>query len=842
MLKRMLVISLIALVAVVPAFNTQGIALRTGKGQPEQKKSIVQSSSYKNYLNLPSEWADYGIGDPYVFRINGNYYLYCSTKDGEIGVKAWTSTDLINWKYEGLVTKDAITQGAYAPEVVYWNGYYYMYTSPEGNGHYALRSTSPIGPFKVVTNNFGESIDGDVFIDDNGKWYFNHAGQNGIVQNPMINPLTVDDGGGTILDSTNMNGWTEGPGIIKRNGKYFITYTGNHVQSDGYRVNYSVSAEGPSSGYRAGENNPLIISTDEDYNGLGHSSTVLGPDMDSYYLIYHNRIGANAAGAPSRKLNIARLVFNGDKMSIVGANTSEQPVPKTADFFTWVNKDGASKNFTTSKVENTQFLISKRATDKNYIAEFNYRLASDKDIKANPKLEFIFSYVDSKNYMSLSLNLLKKDITLNNVKDGNAQIIKNSSLFSGIDFTKLHTVRVEKTDNDFVISFDNLKKMSITMNEITGGDIGYAYNKTVPVIGYTAFSNDSSGTSDYNVYKSVPGNIESTHFIKGYNVGYYLNQTSVNGNINVNDISLNHDKLATLDNGSYFMSLKQKGEFLKYNINVAEKAAYGVNINVKGKAEDITVKIYVDDKPVGQSVIPSTNKDHTDKFVEMRFADINLNKGLHTLKIENAGGNLEFKNLSLYKVTEGSINFKDPLTKYLFKNWTQSGFWKANEEGFRSADPDNSKGYTGNHGWTDYEVTTKVTVKQLNSIDEGGIIFRVNNESTGFRQQATDDFTGYYAGIDENGLFVDKLNYNRTMLATKKIKIDLNKEYELKVRAIGNMISVYLGDADTDTDTDTTKPLIEIHDDDVLSSGKVGLYASSNDMYFKDFTVNNITK
>ena len=47
-------------------------------------------------------WRGYGFGDPFVMRHNGTYYLYVSTKDGEVGVQCWTSQDLVNWPYEGI--------------------------------------------------------------------------------------------------------------------------------------------------------------------------------------------------------------------------------------------------------------------------------------------------------------------------------------------------------------------------------------------------------------------------------------------------------------------------------------------------------------------------------------------------------------------------------------------------------------------------------------------------------------------------------------------------------------------------------------------------------------------
>ncbi|HEY0829210.1 MAG TPA: family 43 glycosylhydrolase, partial [Bacilli bacterium] len=198
--------------------------------------------TYQNPLVLEQEWPDYGIGDPYVMRFNGKYYLYCSTKDFRIGIKAWSSSDLVHWKYEGLVTEEPLTKGAYAPEVVYWNGYFYMYTSPAGKGHYVLRSDHPTGPFKIRTENLGLSIDGSVFIDDNGKWYFTHADSSGIIGHEMSDPYTINDG--KTLNA-HLGHWTEGSMIIKREGKYFMTYTGNHVFSIGYRVNYAVAEDSP---------------------------------------------------------------------------------------------------------------------------------------------------------------------------------------------------------------------------------------------------------------------------------------------------------------------------------------------------------------------------------------------------------------------------------------------------------------------------------------------------------------------------------------------------------------------------------------------------------------------
>ena len=68
--------------------------------------------AYTNPLTLPSEWASYGTGDPYVMKYNGVFYLYASTANGQTGVKCWSSTDTVNWTYAGMCSTDPITYGS----------------------------------------------------------------------------------------------------------------------------------------------------------------------------------------------------------------------------------------------------------------------------------------------------------------------------------------------------------------------------------------------------------------------------------------------------------------------------------------------------------------------------------------------------------------------------------------------------------------------------------------------------------------------------------------------------------------------------------------------------------
>ena len=78
----------------------------------------------------------YSIGDPFILRYNGRYYLYPSGLYEEEGIRCFVSNDLIHFEDKGFVVEDKILKCAYAPEVIYHDGNFYLCTSPLGNGHY----------------------------------------------------------------------------------------------------------------------------------------------------------------------------------------------------------------------------------------------------------------------------------------------------------------------------------------------------------------------------------------------------------------------------------------------------------------------------------------------------------------------------------------------------------------------------------------------------------------------------------------------------------------------------------------------------------------------------------
>lgn len=157
------------------------------KNDKELKSNKVVE--YQNPLNVK-------FGDPYILdNGDGNYYMY-GTGGGAIdGFSAYSSTNLVDWKYEKQVyhgnTIDSwCISDFWAPEVYKFDGNYYLFYSAnwrynpkneEENFHIGVAvSNSPTGPFKDIKNKplFEPGypiIDANVFKDHDGKYFLYYS-------------------------------------------------------------------------------------------------------------------------------------------------------------------------------------------------------------------------------------------------------------------------------------------------------------------------------------------------------------------------------------------------------------------------------------------------------------------------------------------------------------------------------------------------------------------------------------------------------------------------------------------------------------------------------------------
>ncbi|MFC0270366.1 carbohydrate-binding protein [Metabacillus herbersteinensis] len=647
--------------------------------------SVPYSSfAYSNPLKLTDSWkwdggAFYGEGDPYILNHNGTYYLYVSTVDDKSGVKVWLSEDLVNWDYGGIVTEEPTTKAAYAPEVVYWNGEFYMYTSPGGNGHYVYKSSSPLGPFVKQTTNLGMGIDGHVFIDDDGKWYFYSTGSNRIDARPMTNPYTF----GKVSDTgAEMSGWTEGATVIKRNNKYHMTYTGNHVWNKAYRVDYA-SSDSPISGFsNILEQNPILINTEGSNVGLGHNSIVRGPDLDSEYMVYHSH--AN----PGRRMNMDRIAWNGDKMLVLGPTTSSQPnpdLPVFSDRFNrssigedWAKINGGNWSISPDKpdwlqqekIGDTTWYrqITTDTTESEYTAEFNMKKI-EQGTSSNPRLGVVFSYTDEDNYGVAVLSPKNNQLETSFRVDGVDQAWETSDLPDGYDFSKLHQIRVEKSDTTFKIFVDGMLKQTREVNHINGGKIGYTTSDVHAEFSYTAFSNKVDGSNVFDAFKPLPGKIEAVHYnTGGEGVGYHDKTNDNNGK------QYRHDDVDIKINpeGGFNIGSNEQGEWLKYNVNIEENGLYNVDLRVASSTEDSQVRLWLDDSKDLTGVV---NIPHTETKETFSLEELDLPKGKHTIKVEVVKGEFDFSSMKFQKNKEVDVLF-DNFNDSDSNNWNEiEGHW-----------------------------------------------------------------------------------------------------------------------------------------------------------------------
>lgn len=799
-------------------------------------------SQVTNPRTLPQEWAEYGIGDPYILKFRGKYYLYCSTRDDQTGVKCWSSWDLADWRYEGLCVADTVTvsKGAYAPEVIYWNGTFYMYTSPAGKGHYILSAASPTGPFTVQTGNLGRTIDGSVFIDDDARMYFTYAGEKGIQGAAMSGPLSIS-GAGSTLSGTSLNGWTEGSAILKRNGVYYMTYTGNHVFSRGYRVN-NATATAPLGSYTAGTDNPILLNTEGAFFGLGHSGSVIGPDLDTWFITYHNLLGAGRIAGPNRKLNIDPMGFNGNKLIVYGPTNWVQPAPSLPTFYdhfdraviggNWTNINGGrwgtsgqelmwQDNKTSSRWYRQVTTVAAAA---NYTAEFNMKEVSrgGKDARFGA----VFSYVDENTFGSAVLNSFDNTLETDIKVNGSSTGVQSVPLPAGWDHQKWHVIRVEKEGMTFKIYVDGMLKSTRTANIPFSGRIGVTTYHDHAEFGYTAFGNRVNGSGVFSFNKPVPGIIPAVHYNEGgEGIGHHdLSSGNTGGKYRADSVDIRG-----CEEGGENIGWNQTGEWYQYNVNVQSAGVYHLGLRYATTFASCKVRVYCDGTDVSGVVpIPATGGWATWRTAVLK--NLRLPSGNHTIRLETVEGEFDFSTL---KFELGSTTL--PGGSDNFDSGGFSGLWNyANGDFTISSGKARIKGFgkraMGDAGWTDYTVEADI---QCPASGGGGLIFRVRNPAAGEAGRSnavsSDYFQGYYAGIDTRGIVLGKQNYNWVSLSVKALPLVAGRVYRVRASLNGGNIKIYLDDM--------TTPVIDYTDAAPLMSGKAGIRVHDGEVFFDNFLI-----
>jgi len=230
----------------------------------------------------------------------------------------FSSANLVDWTDHGMiVTQDKVpwvkpdSYSMWAPDCIYRNGKYYFYFPTTPNDTTIARgftvgvavADKPEGPFtpQPLPIKDVRGIDPNVFIDQDGQAYL-YWSQGNIYGAKLKENMLELDGEPVTLGELPTKGLKEGPYLIARNGKYYLTYP--HVENKTERLEYAVG------------NNPLgpftftgVIMDETPGCWTNHHSII--QFKNQWYLFYHAN-DLSPAFDKARSVRIDSLFFEAD--------------------------------------------------------------------------------------------------------------------------------------------------------------------------------------------------------------------------------------------------------------------------------------------------------------------------------------------------------------------------------------------------------------------------------------------------------------------------------------------------------------------------------------------------
>ncbi len=290
--------------------------------------------------------------DPYILKHNDRYY-YCLSNKTNTEIWVWTSTTL-----EGLdATEDKrliwkapeyghFSKQVWAPELHFINDNWYVYfTADNGKNKnhrlYVVKSeTNDVfgeygQPHKIQWQNedfwaidgtiFSNEYDGELYMVWSG-WPGNSNGLQNLYIAAMDTPLTLK--GSRRLLSTpeySWEGWiNEGPSVLQRNGRIYITYSAHESWSSKYCLGL-IHTEGfadllDPTCWKKQPNPILKADHKEKIFGPGHNSFFKGPD-DTDWIAYHAKT-THKKGWKDRKACVQPVTWDEADLPCVGRPTA----------------------------------------------------------------------------------------------------------------------------------------------------------------------------------------------------------------------------------------------------------------------------------------------------------------------------------------------------------------------------------------------------------------------------------------------------------------------------------------------------------------------------------------
>jgi hypothetical protein len=277
------------------------------------------------------------LADPAALYHDGKWYLYPSVD------MAWVSADGgATWQHQPLNIRDV----GYAPTIVQHRGKFLLMASDS----LLFSSDSPLGPFKEVgriqvprVTGMPGFTDPMLFSDEDNRLLFywgctraggiwgvelNAADPTKTLTTPKelipFDPVTYPWEAVGDWNQNTTAGWMEGAWMIKRNGKYFLTYCAGGTENRTYAMGCYTSAS-PLGPFVPQKRNPFFRNVDGLITGTAHGCIVPGPE-NQLWTIYTVRAGV--VHGFERRLGMDRVEFDANgELHIPTATSLPQWLP-----------------------------------------------------------------------------------------------------------------------------------------------------------------------------------------------------------------------------------------------------------------------------------------------------------------------------------------------------------------------------------------------------------------------------------------------------------------------------------------------------------------------------------
>lgn len=348
--------------------------------------------------------------DPWVYRHTDGYYYFTASvpEYDRIEVRRaatiqglGAAAPVVVWEKR---PSGIMSQHIWAPEIHYIDGKWYIYfaaarvDAPFDHRVYVLENESAnplegawVEKGQVVMNWESFSLDATTF-EHNGTRYLvwaqrdpNIFGNSNLYIAAMSNPWTIS--GAQVRISRPSYDWekrgfwvNEGPAVIKRNGRIFITYSASATNAN-YAMGLLTASDSsdlldPDSWSKSPE---PVFQTNEATGqyGPGHNSFTVSPDGDDI-LVYHARNYKDIRGDPlydpNRHTRAQKIYWNNDGTPNFGIPVPDGKLPSRfrlyslPTHFIFHDGDRAMASDDISHVEFSQFRVVPGLADPNAIS------------------------------------------------------------------------------------------------------------------------------------------------------------------------------------------------------------------------------------------------------------------------------------------------------------------------------------------------------------------------------------------------------------------------------------------------------------------------------------------